>query len=79
MISRIYTVYESPQHATEYKGFDRNLETAKVVAVVQNEDVFEAWALDEHYTAKEEFARFIENENEAGCHYKLINYFYSSI
>lgn len=61
MISRTFSV-DHGHEVVGYKGFDKHLETAEIVAVFRDEDVFDCWALDDELCALDELLRYIENE-----------------
>lgn len=68
MLSRTFTVDVSGLDLDEevhcYKGFNRQYEDAPYIALVQEEDVVETWALDDSAHALAELKRYYAKNKE---------------
>lgn len=70
MLSRIFSVEtqkDSQFELTgEYKGFDRNINTAEIIAVVNVQGEHEVWALDDGKSAVDELLRYYKDNEYFG-------------
>lgn len=75
MESRTYTVHADGEDLRCYKGFNQKMGDAAVIAVVLNEGEPSVFSVDDHTIARQEFLRFVADEQIIWSHYRLLGFF----